>query len=102
MGRDGESEPASFSRFTRNGDPAAMLFHQTSGNGQAEAGSFAHPLGGGTRLMENIENRFVLVLGDSDARIGDGDLNEVLHWTSFDIDAASGRREFNRIAEQID
>src|ERR1022692_208741 len=64
-GRHGESEPRALVRLTLHPDAPAVFLHQALGDGQSEAGPFLNAFGGGSRLVEGIENSFPRTSGRS-------------------------------------
>ena len=68
-----------------------MLLHQCLGDGQAESCTFAHASGGLADLVELVEDRLVLILGDTDPAVGDCNLDEAIPAHRIDADLASLR-----------
>src|ERR1035441_7869734 len=57
-GRHGEAKPRALVRLTLHPDAPAMFLHQALADGQSETGPFLNAFGGGSRLVECIENSF--------------------------------------------
>ena len=59
-------------------DPPAHQFHESGRNGQTQAGAAEPTRGGGVGLLEGAEDDAEFVLGDSDSRVADREVEDDL------------------------
>ena len=77
-----------------------MLFDQSFGDGETEAGSFVRRLR--LDLVEFVKNRLVLRGGDADSCVADGNGDEIAVAFGFDPDQAAFGGEFDGLAQQVE
>src|SRR4051812_16272813 len=99
-------ESAALSDFAFKPNAAAHEFDEPSANIQAESGAAVFSRGRVIGLREGFENQFLLLLGDSDSRIGhremkSGALRVLEPGANLDRDGAA-LGELQRIAKQVD
>src|SRR5262245_31010213 len=95
-----EGEGRSFTQTARHPDAASVQLDELSGERQPEPGAL-DLLRGGTHLPELLEDRLVILGGDTDARVDDRDLDDgALDGGSY-VDLTTLRRELDRVGEQV-
>ena len=96
--REGRAPPG----LALDPDRAAMELDEAPGQRQAEAGAFRLAQVVAAGLAEFLEHQRLLVLGDADAGVDDGDLDRVLEPARAQRDAPARGGELDRVREQVD
>lgn len=71
---DDQGEGAAAAGAAVQGDGAAVEAGQAAGQGQTEAGAFVMAGEGGVALLEQAENAFLVLFGNTGSRVDDGDV----------------------------
>src|SRR5580698_6257211 len=71
---NGEMETTPVSQGALHPEPSLHRLHQTSGDGQAQAGSSELPGNGAIRLRERVEDQVLFLRRDPDAGVPDGEM----------------------------
>src|SRR5262245_18788273 len=100
-GRDGEREEGALADLALDPDRPAVQLDELPAQGEPQPGALA-PGRAGRHLAELLEHG-VLILGrDTDARVGDRDLETAVRRDGPDLDPAALRRELDRVGQEIE
>src|SRR5690606_8756151 len=97
-GRDGHEEPRALPLLALHPDTAAVRLHDALGDGEAEADA---PAAGVACLPEAVEQVRKLIGRDAGPRVADLEADLVAIARDVDAHAATFRREFDGVADQV-
>src|ERR1051326_50016 len=98
--RNRERERRALSHLAFHPDPPPMQFNELPRQSQAEPGAF-DLLGSRPDLLELLEDRLLILWRNPDPGVGHRDLDAAVDGDRAHVDAASFRRELDRIREEV-
>src|SRR5262245_25625405 len=99
--RNRECKRRALIHCTLDPDAPAMEFDELPRQGQTKPGAL-DLLGGRPDLLELLEDRFLILGGNTHASVADRYLNKAVHRFRADLDVATLRRKLDRIRQKIE
>src|SRR5262249_43620169 len=97
-GRQAEGERRAHSQLALHPDPAAVQLDELPTQSQPQPRAL-HLLVRRPHLPELLEHRLLILWGDANAGVADGDLDEPVLWRGRDLDPPTLRGELDRIGQ---
>src|SRR5215510_7729040 len=98
--RDRERERRARAQLALDPDSSAVQLDELPAQGEPEPGAL-YLLVSRPHLTELLEHRLLILGGDADAGIADGDFDQSVLCYSYDLDASAFGRELDGIRQQV-
>src|SRR4029434_5703462 len=95
--RQREGERRSRAQLALHPDPAAVQLHEPPAQRSPEHCAL-HILRRRPHLAELLKNRLLVLLGDADAGVADGDRDQLVLWRGLDLDPPTLQRDLDGVA----